>query len=68
MQPNAHVAPRSARWERQIIAWLARHHARAEGRDRPSLHHFRLARATLRQQERLNAQAVAECELSETAS
>lgn len=63
-----HAPPRSARWERQIIAWLARHHARADGRARPSLHHFRLARETLRQQERLNAIAAAERELSEMTS
>lgn len=65
MHVTSCAPPRSARWERQIIAWLARHHARAEGRTRPSLHHFRLARETLRRQERLNAEAAAEREAAE---
>lgn len=64
MQPTPHIS-RSTRWERQIIAWLARDHAHAERRPCPCLHHFRLARETLRRQERLNAEAAAECKLSE---
>lgn len=61
------TSARSARWERQIIAWLARQHARAEGYSRPGLQHFRQARHTLRRQERLNAEVAAERLAVETA-
>lgn len=53
-EPTA-AATRPLRWERQLVCWLARRHARADGADRPSLEHFRRARRTLREQERLNA-------------
>ena len=58
--PDEPVVVRSQRWERQIICWLARLHARADGHTRPGLEHYRRARSTLRHQERLNAEAAAE--------
>ena len=54
------VVARSQCWERQIICWLARLHARADGHTRPGLEHYRRVRSTLRYQERLNAETAAE--------